>query len=315
MVSGDGWVSDDSSFYGGELEQERLEELGEEFNSTEHWAMHGKLVNTIAAKARARLPTRSIPPVKLHNPYEGKADSWQLGESITDFTNRLPPVTSRIGDVGPWIRVANPYPERQDKSGRIGEFKEAGEELLRKFRETKSRVEADNPGKVREIITRKLASDRESLKEQIKELARSTGVLSGKWMFFPSLEKLPRLWRLIAEGVTENRLGTAAKVATDDGSPDAATRLTCVYTKDFTDTDDVLRVLEELVKMGLVEEHSRGIYYKCDAYTWLDIYRDNEYGLPASIYSSKEMLDPSRKAQSKPQPQKKQATLDTFRRN
>ena len=140
--------------------------------------MHGKLVNTIAAKARP--PTPPIPPVKLHNPYEGRADSWQLGESITDFTNRLPPVTSRIGDVGPWIQVANPYHERQDKSGRIGEFKEAGEELLRKFRETKSRVEADNLGKARGTIARKLASDRESLKEQIKELARSTGVLSGK---------------------------------------------------------------------------------------------------------------------------------------
>ena len=140
--------------------------------------MHGKLVNTIAAKAKPSTPP--ILPVKLHNPYEGRADSWQLGESITDFTNRLPPVTSRIGDVGPWIQVANPYPERQDKSGRIGEFKEAGEELLRKFRETKSRVEADNLGKARGTIARKLASDRESLKEQIKELAQSTGVLSGK---------------------------------------------------------------------------------------------------------------------------------------
>lgn len=142
--------------------------------------MHGKLVNTIAGKARARPSTPPMPPAKLHNPYEGRVDSWQLGESITDFTNRLPPVTSRIGDVGPWIWVANPYPEHQDKSRRTGEFKEAGDELLRKFRETKSRVEVDNPGKARGIITRELTSDMESLKEQIKELARSTGVLSGK---------------------------------------------------------------------------------------------------------------------------------------
>lgn len=294
MASGDGWVSDDSSFYGDEREQERLEELSEDFSPADYWAIHDKLVNTIAAMASARPPTPPISPVKPHNPYEGRADSWQLGESIAEFTKRLPPSTSRLDDVGPWIWVANPYSNNQ-KGGRIGEFKEAGEELLRQYRETKSRVEAENPGKAKSTITQRLASERESLKEQIKELARSTGVLSGKWMFFPTLEKLPQLWRSIAEGVTENRLGTGAKVATDNGSPNAATRLICVYTKDFSDTDDVLRVLEELVKMGLVEENSQGIYYKCDAYTWLDINRDNEYGLPASIYSSKEMLDTLKK--------------------
>jgi hypothetical protein len=69
------------------------------------------------------------------------------------------------------------------------------------------------------------------------------------------------------------------------------TRLICVYTKDFTDVEDVRRVLHALIEMGLVAaDMPRGIAYKCDAYTYLDIYAKNEYGLPASIYGSKEML-------------------------
>lgn len=69
-----------------------------------------------------------------------------------------------------------------------------------------------------------------------------------------------------------------------------AARLICVYTKDFTDVADVRRVLLGLVEMGLVRaDMPRGITYKCDAYTYLDIYGNNEFGLRASIYSSKEM--------------------------
>ncbi|KAJ4291329.1 hypothetical protein N0V88_006333 [Collariella sp. IMI 366227] len=57
------------------------------------------------------------------------------------------------------------------------------------------------------------------------------------------------------------------------------------------DVEDVKRVLLAMVEMGLVKpEMQRGIMYKCDAYTYLDIYKGNAYGLRPSIYGSREML-------------------------
>jgi hypothetical protein len=110
-------------------------------------------------------------------------------------------------------------------------------------------------------------------------------------MLFPKVHEVNEVWRQVCEGVEANRLGIAAKVSTSCQVAGDPTRLVCVYTKDFTDVEDVKRVLHALVEMGLVAaDMPRGIAYKCDAYTYLNIYGKNEYGLPASVYGSKEML-------------------------
>jgi len=136
-------------------------------------------------------------------------------------------------------------------------------------------------------------------------------------MLFPKVDDVPRYWYKVAEATADNRLGIGAKISTGlDG--DRKERLICVYTKDFSDMDDVRRVLQALVDIGLVPEDGRGIYYKCDAYTYLEINSGNEYGLAASLYSSKEMLkwpasdkgDVKQSSKGK----KKQITLDAFRR-
>lgn len=136
-------------------------------------------------------------------------------------------------------------------------------------------------------------------------------------MLFPEQDELSRVWRLVAEGVAENRLGTAAKVATAGSNPNEAQRLICVYTKDFSDVDDVRRVLLELVNMGLLQrDASRGIYYKCDAYTYLNLNSGNEYGIQASFYSSKDMLNTAKRKEhpvAAGSQRKKQTTLDSFR--
>jgi len=62
----------------------------------------------------------------------------------------------------------------------------------------------------------------------------------------------------------------------------------CVYTRDFTDVEDVKRVLQELARLKLVP--AWGIKYKSDAYTHLEIYARNEWGLPPTIYDSKDMM-------------------------
>jgi hypothetical protein len=64
--------------------------------------------------------------------------------------------------------------------------------------------------------------------------------------------------------------------------------------------------------MGLLSA-GRTIYYKSDAYTYLDLRRENaaEYGLQASLYNSRSMLAASKATKSASLNQKKQSTLST----
>ena len=119
-------------------------------------------------------------------------------------------------------------------------------------------------------------------------LAVKTSATCGKWMFFPEPSDLDRYWRVVAEATADGSLGPTSKVATHD--PADPKRLICVYTYDFADIADVRRVLEKLIDLGLCRSDGRPIYYKCDAYTYLDITSKNPYGLRASLYSSKEVL-------------------------
>lgn len=72
----------------------------------------------------------------------------------------------------------------------------------------------------------------------------------------------------------------------------------CVYTKDFRDEDDVLRVLKELEDLDILQP-GRSIYYKSDAFTYLDLYSAtaSRYGLQASLYNSYKMLAAARTAE------------------
>jgi len=118
-------------------------------------------------------------------------------------------------------------------------------------------------------------------------------------MLFPYAPDINAIWSLIARSTALNELGIAAKVAPDNGD-DRSPRLMCIYTIDFTDMEDVTRVLRKLKDLGLVETKGRPIYYKCDAYTHLGINSGNEWGIKASLYSSADLLKP------------KEQTLDTF---
>ena len=63
-----------------------------------------------------------------------------------------------------------------------------------------------------------------------------------------------------------------------------------VYTRDYEDIEDVRGVLQKLVELGLVRNEQKPIYYKADAYTYLEILGDNPYGLKASLFSSRDVL-------------------------
>lgn len=91
----------------------------------------------------------------------------------------------------------------------------------------------------------------------------------------------------------ENRLGPVAKVSTKSLNKSEPCGVIVIYTENCFDVDDVRRVLLALVDLGIVSsrEDARPIWYKTDAYTYLQLNSGNEFNLPASLYSSKEMLD------------------------
>jgi hypothetical protein len=271
-------------------------------------------------KAKASTTTQSKGPPQ--NYYEGDPSAKQLSESVADFLTRLPPSTTTIL-TAPWLWICNPYPSpRPSVTEDIPTFKQLGLTRLETFLELREDVEASNPSKTAGVITRMMESDRDNLKSDLISLAKQHGVTNGKWMLFPSESNVDIVWGVVCNAVWEGKLGNVAKVATGkdvdtedvtlqafhDGesgvarrtsdSRDSGARLICVYTPDFSNEADVRRVIKSLKDLGLLQtdgnayggENTATIYYKADAYTYLDILNGNEYKIKASMYCSKDLF-------------------------
>ncbi|KAF3035669.1 hypothetical protein E8E12_003898 [Didymella heteroderae] len=327
LVAGAGWISDDSSFYGDENEQDYQASLSNENTPKAFWSSHSKDLNAIVspAKLQARkevasdvdaTPTKKPMPLttstranrlpgisaldkkvmeeerlarlgkgkrkretspeptprrEIFNSMEGHPFSWQLGETADAFIKRVPPPP------------------------RVAAFKDRGSKLLADSLQRRDEIQEKGRLGPRSTVTRAWNQEAKVLQQSLTKLAVETGVLSGKWMLFPKEQEVNRTWRTVVEAVITDRLGPITKVAPDDGKDE---RLICVYTKDFRDEEDVLRVLKELEVMDLLGG-GRNIYYKSDAFTHLDLYSAtaNKYGLQASLYNGAKMLAAARTAE------------------
>ncbi|KAJ7489743.1 hypothetical protein B0H11DRAFT_1720092 [Mycena galericulata] len=249
----------------------------------------------VPAASAIALPRATRGPVQLghlFNPYFTRAEARQLDETVAEFLARLPPhpgpISENHGTLPPWYWIANPhvgleyYRQQRD----LDALKRRGQALLDRYHARTI------PGDA--FLPRHVSAE---LEKEIAELAKATGMVAGKWMLFPTVEEVNETWALVANATANKRLGIGAKVATAIEEKGDGCRLICVYTRDFTDKADVERVLLELVRMGLVpaekggsKSKGKGIHYKCDAYTHLDVYAGNRYGLRPSIYSSVQML-------------------------
>ena len=95
---------------------------------------------------------------------------------------------------------------------------------------------------------------------------------SGKWLVFVKLDELDETWLKIKKSVEEGRLGNSAKAATALHHPmaiDSITKVICVYTYDWTDKEDVMKIRKELRKLGITWK----ISYKADIDTRMGNYR------------------------------------------
>ena len=297
----DGFLSKESSFYGDDdARRDLAERSSAHYNLASYWSTHDSLPSALVLKLSNHQMFQNTSESRF-NMYEGYATGRQLSETVPEFLSRLPPLQTKLADSGPWIYISNPSHRHTFTGEDIRGLKEGGAELLRAFSKTKADTEARLATKAKAAVSRNVNIARKQLESDILTLARKKGVVSGKWMLFPQPQDVNRVWSLVAQATADGELGHAAKVATDDGSGDRA-RLICAYNEDYADEAGVRKSLECLVRMGLVEGHepartNRGIYYKADAFTWLDIFSGNEWGLKPSMYSSKEILRSAKRDQ------------------
>ncbi len=86
---------------------------------------------------------------------------------------------------------------------------------------------------------------------------------SGKWLIFVPNDEIDDAWDRIRGATKNGLLGGSSKVATARPNPNAVTstsKVICVYTYDWKDEKDVMRVREELKKLGFTQK----IPYKTD---------------------------------------------------
>ena len=271
-----------------------LEAQASAFDTSTYWATHDHQPAVMAFKANPH-PSAPSAPKPTYNMYEDYPSGRHLSETVSEFLARLPPYTTQSTDCGPWIYIANPSYQDNPTSEDLRGFKRRGAELLEEFNIAKTGIEESMAGKAKGAIGRKITPLRKELERDIFSLARKTGIKAGKWMLFPFPEDVDGVWKLVAQATAAGELGHAAKVGTDDGSGNRSTRLICVYNEDYAEKGEVRRILQRLDRMGLVRGkgamgEERRIYYKADAYTWLDINSGNDWGLKASLYSSKDVF-------------------------
>jgi len=148
------------------------------------------MINTIAWRAKSNsihstmpsksdLGSQSNTTNDPHNPWQGREDSWQLGETIKDFTKRLPVLNST--HIGPWIWVANPFADRNSKTEyHDAIFVQLASRLLKDYIGKKEALTATHPEMAPGKITRTLKPHRDQLKEDILSLAKEREVICGK---------------------------------------------------------------------------------------------------------------------------------------
>jgi hypothetical protein len=94
----------------------------------------------------------------------------------------------------------------------------------------------------------------------------------GKWLLFVNKDEVDVLWEVIKDLTGNGMLGGESKVSTAKVNPNAVDpdkKVICVYTYDYRDKDDVMRIRQVLRSVGIINK----IPYKTDQATLNNEYR------------------------------------------
>jgi len=106
--------------------------------------------------------------------------------------------------------------------------------------------------------------------------------MAGKWLIFLQDDRVDELWRKVRNATASGELGISAKVSTAKPNPESRDerKVIYVYTRDWADEGDVMRVRERLREMGVIER----IGYKRNIETFRGEY--SEKGKKVTYYSA-----------------------------
>ncbi|MDO9036582.1 MAG: DUF1917 domain-containing protein [Methanoregula sp.] len=78
---------------------------------------------------------------------------------------------------------------------------------------------------------------------------------AGKWLIFQEPDLVDAVWKKVRDATVALELGISAKVSTSKPNPDSRDnrRVVYIYTKDWADEADVLRVRKKLRELGFVD--------------------------------------------------------------
>ncbi|MDR0980747.1 MAG: DUF1917 domain-containing protein [Methanocalculaceae archaeon] len=104
---------------------------------------------------------------------------------------------------------------------------------------------------------------------------------AGKWLIFLAPEEVDAAWQKVRNATVAGTLGIGAKVSTAKENEDSRDdrKVIYVFTADWSDEEDVMRVREELKNLGFVDR----IGYKRNLDTYAGEYR--EKGKRVTYYS------------------------------
>jgi hypothetical protein len=94
----------------------------------------------------------------------------------------------------------------------------------------------------------------------------------GKWLIFVDIKEVDVVWMKIKSATEDGLLGGESKVATaihNQNATNSEMKVICVYSYDYTDKDDVMRIREALREIGIKNK----IPYKTDNATSEGKYR------------------------------------------
>jgi hypothetical protein len=106
--------------------------------------------------------------------------------------------------------------------------------------------------------------------------------LAGKWLIFLPPELVDDAWKLVRDATVERTLGISAKVSTAKENPDSrdSMKVIYVYTADWRDEPDVMRVRSRLRELGFIDR----LGYKRNIETFKGEY--SQRGKKVTFYSA-----------------------------
>jgi len=98
---------------------------------------------------------------------------------------------------------------------------------------------------------------RKEARDEIIRTAIAHNDTAGKWILCPFAEKADEIWEKITYATTLRDLTHHAKIATTNMDKPPAVYPICIYVTDFSDKEEVKRVLSKLQELGIARRYGQ----------------------------------------------------------